>query len=52
MNTFKTSEIAHSIEIHYNTLRLYEELELSFKQERKENGYRVFTVLRREQIKL
>ncbi len=51
MNTYKTSEIAYSIGIHPNTVRLYEELELIPKPERKENGYRVFTDLHIEQIK-
>jgi len=51
MNTYKTSEIAHSIGIHPNTVRLYEELELIPKPERKENGYRVFTDFHMEQIK-
>ncbi len=51
MNTYKTSEIAYRIGIHPNTVRLYEELELIPKPERKENGYRVFTDLHIEQIK-
>ncbi len=51
MNTYKTSEIAHSIGIHPNTVRLYEELELIPKPERKENGYRIFTDFHMEQIK-
>jgi DNA-binding transcriptional MerR regulator len=51
MNTYKTAEIAHSIGIHPNTVRLYEELELIPKPERKENGYRVFTDIHMEQIK-
>ena len=51
MNTYKTSEIAHSIGIHPNTVRLYEELELIPKPERKKNGYRVFTDFHIEQIK-
>ena len=51
MNTYKTSEIAHSNGIHPNTVRLYEELELIPKPERKENGYRVFTDFHMEQIK-
>ncbi|MEM5769325.1 MAG: MerR family transcriptional regulator [Bacillota bacterium] len=50
MNTYKTSEIADSIGIHPNTVRLYEELELIPKPERKENGYRVFTDFHMEQI--
>ncbi len=51
MNTYKTSEIAHRIGIHPNTVRLYEELELIPKPERKENGYRIFTDFHLEQIK-
>ncbi|RCX12980.1 DNA-binding transcriptional MerR regulator [Anaerobacterium chartisolvens] len=51
MNTYKTSEIAHYIGIHPNTVRLYEKLELIPKPERKENGYRVFTDFHMEQIK-
>ncbi len=50
MNTYKTSEIAHRIGIHPNTVRLYEELELIPKPERKANGYRVFTDFHMEQI--
>ncbi len=52
MNTYKTSDIAKSIGIHPNTVRLYEELELIPKPVRKGNGYRVFTDLHMEQIKL
>ena len=52
MNTYKTSEIAHCIGIHPNTVRLYEELELIPKPERKVNGYRVFTDFHIEQFKL
>jgi len=51
MNTYKTSEVAHHIGIHPNTVRLYEELELIPKPERKGNGYRVFTDFHVEQIK-
>lgn len=51
MNTYKTSEIAHYIGIHPNTVRLYEELKLIPKPTRKENGYRVFTDFHMEQIK-
>lgn len=51
MNTYKTSEIANSNGIHPNTVRLYEELELIPKPERKENGYRIFTDFHMEQIK-
>lgn len=51
MKTYKTSEIAHYFGIHPNTVRLYEELELIPKPERKENGYRVFSDFHIEQIK-
>lgn len=51
MNTYKTSEIARYIGIHPNTVRLYEELELIPRPERKENGYRVFGDFHIEQIK-
>lgn len=51
MNTYKTSEIAHSMGIHPNTVRLYEKLGLIPKPERKANGYRVFTDFHIEQIK-
>ena len=50
MNTYKTTEIAHSIGIHPNTVRLYEELGLIPKAERKANGYRVFTDFHMEQL--
>ncbi len=52
MNTYKTSEVAHAIGIHPNTVRLYEKLGLIPKAERKVNGYRVFTDFHIEQIKL
>lgn len=50
MNTYKTTEIAHSVGIHPNTVRLYEELGLIPKAERKANGYRVFTDFHMEQL--
>ena len=52
MNTYKTAEIAAAIGIHPNTVRLYEELELIPKPERRPNGYRVFTDFHIEQIRL
>ncbi len=52
MRTYKTAEIAQSIGIHPNTVRLYEELGLIPRPERKANGYRVFTDFHLEQIKL
>jgi DNA-binding transcriptional MerR regulator len=52
MSTYRTSEIAQRIGIHPNTVRLYEELGLIPKPERKENGYRIFTDFHMEQIQL
>jgi Predicted transcriptional regulators len=52
MKTYKTSEIAHIIGIHPNTVRLYEELQLIPKPERRPNGYRVYTDLHLEQFRL
>ncbi|GIO36833.1 MerR family transcriptional regulator [Paenibacillus antibioticophila] len=52
MNTYKTSELARLAGIHPNTVRLYEELRLIPKPARESNGYRVFTELHVEQIKL
>jgi DNA-binding transcriptional MerR regulator len=39
MSTYKTTEMAQTIGIHPNTVRLYEELGLIAKPERKTNGY-------------
>ena len=52
MNTYRTAEVANIIGIHPNTVRLYEELELIPKPERKSNGYRVFTDFHIQQFKL
>ncbi|EHQ64395.1 MerR family transcriptional regulator [Paenibacillus dendritiformis C454] len=52
MITYKTAEIARCNGLHPNTVRLYEELALIPKPERKPNGYRIFTDLHMEQIKL
>ena len=52
MSTYKTSEIAAIIGIHPNTVRLYEELGLIPKPERRTNGYRVFTDFHIEQFRL
>lgn len=52
MNTYKTAEIAAIIGVHPNTVRLYEELELIPKPERRPNGYRVFTDFHIEQFRL
>lgn len=50
--TYKTNEVAKIVQIHPNTVRLYEELGLISKPFRKGNGYRVFTELHIEQLKL
>ncbi|MDF2649342.1 MAG: regulatory protein MerR [Paenibacillus sp.] len=52
MNSYRTAEIAHSFGIHPNTVRLYEELGLIAKPERKANGYRIFTDFHIEQLRL
>lgn len=52
MNTYKTAEIAATIGIHPNTVRLYEELELIPKPERQPNGYRIFTDFHIQQFQL
>ncbi|NKI19720.1 MerR family transcriptional regulator [Paenibacillus dendritiformis] len=52
MITYTTAEIARCNGIHPNTVRLYEELALIPKPERKPNGYRIFTDFHMEQIKL
>lgn len=52
MGIYQTSEVAQIIGIHPNTVRLYEELELIPKPERRQNGYRVFTDLHVEQFRL
>lgn len=52
MNTYKTADIARMFHIHVNTVRLYEKCRLIPKPERLSNGYRVFTDLHVEQLKL
>jgi len=52
INVYKTSEVAKAIGIHPNTVRLYEELKLIPKPERRKNGYRVFTDFHIEQFRL
>ena len=49
---YSTSEVAKLIGIHPNTVRLYEELNLISKPERKSNGYRVFTQQHIEQFRV
>ena len=45
MKTYQTAQVAQMIGIHPNTVRLYEELGLISRPERRANGYRVFTDL-------
>ena len=45
MKTYRTAQVAQMIGIHPNTVRLYEELGLISRPERRANGYRVFTDL-------
>lgn len=52
MRTYSTSEIARMIEIHPNTVMLYEKWGYIAPVERKENGYRVYTETHLEQMKL
>lgn len=52
MKTYRTSEVAAIVGIHPNTVRLYEDLGLISKPERKANGYRVFTDLHLQQFQL
>ena len=51
-DTVRKSEISARIGVHPNTVRLYEELELIPKPERLPNGYRVFTDLHLQQLRL
>ncbi len=50
--TYTTNQVAKTIGIHPNTVRMYEDVGLISKPMRKENGYRVFTNLHIEQFKL
>ncbi|MDF2510645.1 MAG: transcriptional regulator, MerR family [Herbinix sp.] len=52
MRTYSTSEIAGIMEIHPNTVMLYEKWGYIAPVERKINGYRVYTETHLEQIKL
>lgn len=52
MRTYTTSQVARVIGIHPNTVRLYEEYQLIPRPERRSNGYRIFTDLHIEQLKL
>ena len=52
MSTYRTAQVAKMIGIHPNTVRLYEQLGLISKPERQPNGYRIFTDLHIEQLRL
>ena len=52
MKTYTTSQIAKIIGIHPNTVRMYEEWGLIPLAERKSNGYRIFTDLHIQQLRL
>lgn len=49
---YKTNDVAKIIGIHSNTVRMYEEWGLISKPIRKGNGYRIFTDMHIEQLKL
>ncbi len=51
-NTYSTSQIAKTIGIHPNTVRMYEDLELIPKPLRKSNGYRIFSDVHIDQFRL
>ncbi|MDF9824783.1 DNA-binding transcriptional MerR regulator [Breznakia sp. PF5-3] len=50
--TYSTSEIAKLIGVHSNTVRLYEEWGFITKPKRKKNGYRIFTDLHLQQMRI
>lgn len=50
METYRTTEVATTIGIHPNTVRLYEKLGLIPKPERQSNGYRIFTAFHIQQF--
>jgi len=49
---YKIAEAAQLIGVQPNTVRLYEKYQLISKPERGANGYRIFTDLHLEQLKL
>lgn len=52
MKKYKTSEIARLTGVHPNTIRIYENVSFLKKAERQKNGYRVFSELDLEQVRL
>lgn len=49
---YSTSEIAKQLNIHPNTVRFYEDIEFLPKIPRKQNGYRAYSQIHLEQMKL
>lgn len=52
IKTYKTHEIAKFIGVHPNTVRLYEDIGFIEKPQRLDNGYRVFTQIHIDQMKI
>ena len=52
VKTYSTSQIAKTVGVHTNTVRMNEEWGLIQKPERKPNGYRVFTDIHLKQFQL
>ena len=52
MKTYSTSQIAKIVGVHPNTVRMYEEWGLLQIPKRRSNGYRIFTDIHIDQIKL
>lgn len=52
LNVYRTADVARTVGIHPNTVRQYEEIGFISKPVRQANGYRVFTDLHIEQVKL
>ena len=52
MNTYRTAQVAAIVGVHPNTVRLYEQLDLIPKTERRPNGYRIYTDFHIQQFKL
>lgn len=50
--TYSTKQLAEIVGVHVNTLRFYEEIGFLTKPSRKENGYRIYTDLQREQCRV
>lgn len=51
-NTYSTSQIAKIVNVHPNTVRMYEEIKFLPRIPRKQNGYREYNDIHLEQLKL